>query len=233
MGASPVDFHNRLAPAWEEKYRKGRFAARVHLLERMLPSQRIFDKDWLDAGCGTGVLSRWLAARGARIRAIDAAPAMIEQAERITADSMIRDEIHYSVADIAHPPFSSESFDGIVCSSVLEYSRDPAQCIREFARVLRPGGLLVISVPNSRSGIRIALRALYAMTRFAGHAWPKWLEHSRHQFSREGILELITECGFQPAEAESFGLAMPLQLHRNSLLGPLWMISATRTRYLA
>jgi 2-polyprenyl-6-hydroxyphenyl methylase/3-demethylubiquinone-9 3-methyltransferase len=233
MGASPVDFHNRLAPAWEEKYQKGRFAARIQLLECMLPPQHVFDKDWLDAGCGTGVLSRWLAARGGRIRAIDAAPAMIEQAERLTAGSAIQDDIRYSVADIAHPPFPSESLDGILCSSVLEYLEDPAQCLREFARVLRPGGLLVISVPNSRSGVRIALRALYAMTRLAGHAWPKWLEHSRHQFSREGILELITECGFQPAEAENFGLAMPLQLHRNSLLGPLWMISATRTRDLA
>jgi 2-polyprenyl-6-hydroxyphenyl methylase/3-demethylubiquinone-9 3-methyltransferase len=223
-----VDFHNQLAATWEGKYRKERFAARLNLLERMLNVQDTLTKDWLDAGCGTGVLSRWLADRGASIRAIDAAPGMIEQAVPLSARSAVRDRLRYSVANVERLPFPKNSFDGVLCSSVLEYVDSPGECLREFARVLRPHGRLVFSVPNSRSGLRLGLRIAHAVTRFAGRPWPQWLEHSRHQFSREAVLQLLAASGFRPVRIEPFGMGVPLQLQRLSLFGPLWMILATR-----
>jgi 2-polyprenyl-3-methyl-5-hydroxy-6-metoxy-1,4-benzoquinol methylase len=227
MGASPVDFHNQLAATWDGKYRKGRFAVRLELLERMLQVQDTLDKDWLDAGCGTGILSRWLVGRGARIHAMDAAPAMVEQAVRLCAGSSDRDRLSYSVGNVGSLPFPEASFDGVLCSSVLEYVASPEECLREFARVLRPQGRLIFSVPNSRSGLRLGLRSAYAVTRFAGHAWPQWLQHSRHQFSRGGILQLLAASGFRVAGIETFGMKMPL-LQKFSFFGPLWMISASR-----
>jgi 2-polyprenyl-6-hydroxyphenyl methylase/3-demethylubiquinone-9 3-methyltransferase len=223
-----VDFHNQLAATWESKYRKGRFAARLELLERLLYAQVTVRKDWLDAGCGTGVLSRWLADRGASIRAIDAAPTMVEKAAQLSAGSAVRDRLSYSVANVGRLPFPAASFDGVLCSSVLEYVDSPRECLREFARVLRPQGRLLFSVPNSRSGLRLGLRIAHAVTRFAGRPWPQWLEHSRHQFSREAVLQLLADSGFRAVTIESFGMEMPLQLQRLSLFGPLWMILATR-----
>ena len=46
-----------------------------------------------------------------------------------------------------HIPFKNDSFDKIVCSEVLEHVTDPDQSIREMVRVLRPGGLLAVTVP--------------------------------------------------------------------------------------
>ena len=45
----------------------------------------------------------------------------------------------------------SNSCDGVLCSSVLEYVSDVDTCLKEFARVLRPAGLLLVSVPNRHS----------------------------------------------------------------------------------
>lgn len=50
-------------------------------------------------------------------------------------------------ADVRDLPFRSAVFDTTVCLEVLEYVPEPARALRELARVLRPGGLLVVSVP--------------------------------------------------------------------------------------
>jgi len=50
-------------------------------------------------------------------------------------------------ADVAGLPFVGESFDGVLCTQVLEHCPDPARALAEVARVLRPGGRLLISVP--------------------------------------------------------------------------------------
>lgn len=50
-------------------------------------------------------------------------------------------------ADVAALPFASGSFDAVICSEVLEHVSDPRVAVREIARVLRPGGVALISVP--------------------------------------------------------------------------------------
>ncbi len=227
-GAGAVDFHNRLAASWEGKYRKGRFSARLELLKRMLQVQDISNKNWLDAGCGTGIFSRWLAERGASVLAIDAAPAMIEQARQLSSDSAVRGRLSYSVGDIGQLQFADGSFDGVLCSSVLEYVASPVDCLREFERVLRPQGRLILSVPNSRSGVRMGLRSVSMASGLAGRAWPKWIAHSQHQFSRKSILDLLGASGFRTASVEAFGIELPMRIQRFSFVGPLWMISASR-----
>jgi SAM-dependent methyltransferase len=51
------------------------------------------------------------------------------------------------VGDVHHLPFDDASFDGVICSAVLEHVRDPWQVVRELYRVLKPGGLVQIGVP--------------------------------------------------------------------------------------
>src|SRR5437868_6913477 len=86
----------------------------------------------------------------------------------------IKNKFHH-VGSIEKLPFHSDSFDGILCSSVLEYVCDPGACIQEFGRVLRPRGVLLISVPNAWSIVRQALRLAHSSTRFFGQAWLEYL----------------------------------------------------------
>jgi SAM-dependent methyltransferase len=96
----------------------------------------------LDAGCGSGLLSAALRAKGAVVTGFDASPAMVELArERLGDDA----DLH--VADLGRPlPFADKTFDDVVVSLVLHYLRDWTEPLAELRRVLKPGGRLLLSV---------------------------------------------------------------------------------------
>ncbi|PYQ52523.1 MAG: hypothetical protein DMF78_11130 [Acidobacteria bacterium] len=92
-------------------------------------------RDVLDLGSGRGhYAARAHASQAARVVALDLTPEMLEAAPRPAV-----------VADGGRLPFASDAFDVVVASLVLSYLFDPAQAIREAARVLRPGGTIVAS----------------------------------------------------------------------------------------
>ena len=97
----------------------------------------------LDAGCGDGTLARAAAREGAsRVCGCDLDPRMVAKA-RMTA---IRDgiPIDLSVARLQALPFPDNTFDVVTCITVLAFVPDAVRAVREMARVLRPGGRLVI-----------------------------------------------------------------------------------------
>jgi 2-polyprenyl-3-methyl-5-hydroxy-6-metoxy-1,4-benzoquinol methylase len=94
----------------------------------------------LDAGCGEGYMARELARRGARhVNGIDTSGEMVKAAEaaKVPGTSYTRG----SAGDV---PFTAESFDLILANHLINDLPDIAGPIGEFARVLRPGGTLVI-----------------------------------------------------------------------------------------
>lgn len=96
----------------------------------------------LDAGCGHGVYTTWLADRGAEVVAVDASEAMLaETAKRLD------EEVTLHRSDLTTPlEFADDGeFDGIVSGSVLDHIEDWDRLFAEFARVLAPGGFLVFS----------------------------------------------------------------------------------------
>jgi SAM-dependent methyltransferase len=99
----------------------------------------------LDAACGGGHVSRALARRGATVTGVDISATMIAAARRASAELAI----DFRVADLsAMPEFAGCSFDAVVCSMALMNVVDIAGAFGEFARVLKPGGRLVFSVPH-------------------------------------------------------------------------------------
>ena len=92
----------------------------------------------LDAGCGTGLNLRHLPAGST---GIDINPRNIELLrKRLPGYTLVE-------GDIEAMPFADGSFGTVLCTEVLEHVPDPAAAIREFRRVLRPGGVLIGSVP--------------------------------------------------------------------------------------
>ena len=98
----------------------------------------------LDVGCGGGLLAEALTRRGARVTAVDLAPAMIETAKLHAAQSGL--DIDYRVADAAL--LSDAPFDAVCCMEMLEHVADPAAFLGVLAQRLRPGGSLFISTLN-------------------------------------------------------------------------------------
>jgi SAM-dependent methyltransferase len=74
----------------------------------------------------------------------------------------------------------SEAYDGIVCSSVIEYAPDPAQFLQALRSSLRPSGTLLISFANSLSLPRVwdplRMRDSYQAVRKHTWSWPRFLE---------------------------------------------------------
>src|SRR5438552_1656085 len=112
------------------------------------------------------------AERGCRVLGVDAAPKMITAAAALANSESGSGLLRFQhVETIAQLPLDSHSADGILCSSVLEYVPDPEACLTEFARVLRLGGILVVSVPSAYSLIRNVQITCYRVGQFVGKDW--------------------------------------------------------------
>lgn len=96
----------------------------------------------LDAGCGEGYLARTLAARGAHVVGVDACQGLIDAAEDLPADGP--GSVAFRRASVDALPLEDGSFDLVVCNHLLSHLHDPLPAVREFGRVLRSGGRLVI-----------------------------------------------------------------------------------------
>lgn len=96
----------------------------------------------LDAGCGDGALVRAAASRGADVTGIDTDPAMLAAARSRVAQAGLH--ATFMEGPVQRLPFPDASFDVVVSITVLCFVADAAGAVREMARVLRPGGRLVL-----------------------------------------------------------------------------------------
>lgn len=100
----------------------------------------------LDAGCGTGRHTAWLARRAGRVLAMDFSAGMLEQARRRLAGA---DNVEFLQQDLSAPPFGGlpdGCVDRALCALVGEHIANLPALFDEIARLLRPGGWLLFSV---------------------------------------------------------------------------------------
>jgi ubiquinone/menaquinone biosynthesis C-methylase UbiE len=144
----------------------------------------------LDAGMGGGRLVEALAGRGWTVTGTDVSEAMVELARRRIPH--LRDSLR--VAPIEDLPFEGESFDAVTALGVVEFA-DIRPALRELTRVLKPGGLAVLSWPNF-GGVYTAWRGgvLYPLARAAGRNPPP---PARHPIPATAFAALLTEAGLR------------------------------------
>lgn len=100
----------------------------------------------LDVATGTGRLPAALLAQPAfcgRVVALDISPKMLEQARAKL--SCYADRVEWMLHDAQHLPFEDASFDVVTCLEAIEFFPRPVEAVAELARVLKPGGLLMVS----------------------------------------------------------------------------------------
>jgi SAM-dependent methyltransferase len=96
----------------------------------------------LDAACGTGRHTGYLAAQGREVTGVDASEAMLARArEKLPS-------VDFRHGDLTSLPLPDASVSGAVCALALSHLPDLRPAVAELARVLRPGGRLVISNPH-------------------------------------------------------------------------------------
>jgi 2-polyprenyl-3-methyl-5-hydroxy-6-metoxy-1,4-benzoquinol methylase len=143
----------------------------------------------LDVGCGRGVVLGPLADRGFEVHGV-------EISAEATRGADPRAEIRIAPR-LADAGYEDQFFDTVMIWHVLEHLHDPRGVLEEVHRILRPGGRLIVAVPN--------LSSLQA--RWTGAAWfhldlPRHLYH----FSLRSLEELIERTGFEVDSAHHFSL---------------------------
>lgn len=198
---SAVQYHSQIAPAWESNYSSEVFSVRMKVVDELLAGRDLTGQKWLDAGCGTGTLARFLATRkSCSVLGVDASEEMISSCPRApnTEFRQIRDVCSTGLPDTC--------FDGVLCSSVLEYVADPLAALHEIRRVLRPNGLLLVSVPNAHPIARWPVLAIYWLTKhFGRRRWFEYLDHSKHCYLESRFRALLNSCGFRTDAVRTWG----------------------------
>ena len=135
----------------------------------------------LDIGTGTGALLPLLAGAVGSVVAVDQSQAMLARAQALCQASGL-DEVQFHCGDIQALPFADGSFHAATCSMVLHHVARPAVAVAEMARVVRPGGKVIV--------IAFTRHNLTWLRDELAHRWPG--------FAREEIEELFADAGLLP-----------------------------------
>jgi SAM-dependent methyltransferase len=109
---------------------------------QLAPGSRV-----LDAGCGGGGMTRLLAqavGSGGEVVGLDANSQLIEWNRSQVKDTDAAGQIQFQEGDVLHLPFEDGTFDLVWCSRVIHGLNDQVAGVRELARVVRPGGRVVL-----------------------------------------------------------------------------------------
>ncbi|MGE0713374.1 MAG: class I SAM-dependent methyltransferase [Planctomycetota bacterium] len=104
-------------------------------------------------------------------------------------------------------PYRDGAFDAVVCSWVLQHLRDPAGALREMARVLRPGGLLLLAVPNGPPPLRLLRELVHPLyTRWRTRRGREFPYNAQIQFYDLGrVRRLVRAAGLEPRRWQGLG----------------------------
>lgn len=141
----------------------------------------------LDAGTGDGSYAIEAAARGAEVTGLDMDPGMLAAAKERARERAVQP--HFVEGRMEALPFADASFDVVLAITALCFIADPIPAVRELARVLRPGGTLVLGdlARYSPWAIRRRVRGWLGS--------PTW--RSAHFRSRGELRLLMAAAGFQ------------------------------------
>lgn len=146
----------------------------------------------LEVGAGTGREGHELARRGASVCALDFSP------EALRLSRQVSREVRLVRGNALSTPFGEASFDLVYHQGLLEHFSDPLSLLRENYRVLKPGGLVLVDVPQKYH--------LYTLLKHALIALDKWFAGWETQFSPREIQALVERAGFRCERVYGYGM---------------------------
>jgi 2-polyprenyl-3-methyl-5-hydroxy-6-metoxy-1,4-benzoquinol methylase len=101
----------------------------------------------LDVGCASGSVSQYIGQLGYNVHGID----VLENSIKIAKEFFHHKNVTYEVRDLIKNPFPENSFDCILFLETIEHVKNPVEFFKEFHRILKPNGVLILSTPNATS----------------------------------------------------------------------------------
>jgi ubiquinone/menaquinone biosynthesis C-methylase UbiE len=145
----------------------------------------------LDVGAGSGTFSNLMAARGFDVTSTDVTEAALEVLRTRVSGPVER-------ADATSLPFPASAFDGVILGEVLEHVEDDGAALLEAARVLRPNGILAVSVPRNPAWFSPS---------------DEWAGHFR-RYTRAELEGRVAAAGFEILSCSAWGFPISALYHR-------------------
>ena len=177
-------------------------------------------KKVIDIGCGGGILSESMAAKGAHVTGIDLSDKALSVAKLHLLESGQKVDYRHIAAETMaadHPA----SFDAVTCLEMLEHVPDPAQTIQACATLVKPGGDVFLSTlnRNPKAYLLAIIGAEYILNMLpkGTHDWRKFIRPSElSRFCREADLDVV----------------MPKGMEYNPITRRYWLSGDTSVNYL-
>ncbi len=175
-----VDDRQRLVDFNESVFSHRVFEARESRLRKALASfeQEPGRGELLDVAAGSGLAAEALAAQGWNVTALDLSPELVAQ---IRARPGVHRALQHDLSSGSFP-FDDASMAAVFAGEIIEHLVDTRRFLDEIHRVLRPGGLLVVTTPNLAS-FENRVRLLFGV-------YPAWLEY---ELSSQGHVRAYTK----------------------------------------
>ncbi len=95
----------------------------------------------LDAGSGVGITACILAEEyGCEVMGVDLSEMMVKRARERAQRKKVENKVEFKIGDARNLPFEEETFDAVICESVVAFPKDKQKVIHEYARVIKTGG---------------------------------------------------------------------------------------------
>jgi ubiquinone/menaquinone biosynthesis C-methylase UbiE len=184
---NPEKIWNWTSPAGIERFKR-----RANMLTEKITRKMVV----LEIGCGTGLLTQEIVKTGAEIYAIDISPQLLD----IAVKSISESNVHFQIQNAYQLDYPDDLFDAVVGSSTLHHL-DTDKALKEFHRVLKPGGLLLFTEPNMVNPqifIERKLRILF-----------KHISPDETAFIREPLTQKLKKSGFYKIKIYPFDWLHP------------------------
>ena len=162
----------------------------------------------LDIGCGPGITVEHLARKYSQIVGVDLSIGMVKECVTLYGKM---GSAHFSSGRIEELPFISECFDAVICMGVVEYIEDDYRAVNELRRVLKPGGSVIITLPNKLSPYRIWNKWVYrkvttGLKSLLGLGRRNLLTH--REYTEIGYRRLLESQGFRVSDVIYYNLRL-------------------------
>jgi 2-polyprenyl-3-methyl-5-hydroxy-6-metoxy-1,4-benzoquinol methylase len=211
-----ITYHSGLSVSFKDKYNLiRRFKERKEIFVEKAISFVPRGTDILDLGCGPGVITSSLAAKGFRLTGVDGSLEMLMIARgKANSDCnvlFIQKKIPFNQGEL------NQQYDAVISSSLLEYLDDYDKTIIMVKELLKADGIFIASIPNKKSMYKKFERLIF---RLIGK--PLYLKYTKNHFTKEEFIFSVSDKGFVYLESEYFAIKGPLFRFLDLLLPPIW-----------
>jgi 2-polyprenyl-3-methyl-5-hydroxy-6-metoxy-1,4-benzoquinol methylase len=178
------EYFDSISADWDKKYAESfLFRNRYETFKRLIEKYSKEKNSALDYGCGAGNLTKLLSERFKSVTATDLSGEMLKAAAN-------RFNGNENVKVVPLNQVVNSHFDFIICSSVIEYSKEDSELLKGLSSLLNNNGVLIITFPNRFGALQMLNRFIL---RFITNE--NYTNYQEHTYTKSGIKTLVNNSG--------------------------------------